>query len=63
MTWTVPKPVSGIDLKVQILTDVIAWELFGDPEAESIELSDEDMALCRRTADSCVMALEGLKDD
>ncbi len=64
----VAKPLSGLDLKQDLVTQIILWSIFAedDPNAKEIGFVDVHPAhfeVAKRTADNVLAALSEFKED
>lgn len=64
----VAKPLSGLDLKQELVTQVILWSIFAedDPGAKERGFVDVDPAhfeIAQRTADNVLSALSEFSED
>jgi len=64
----VAKPLSGLDLKQELVTQIILWSVFGeeDPEAKEngfVDVEPIHLEIARRTADNILLALSEFSED
>lgn len=64
----VARPLGGIDLKHELVTQTILWTIFaeGDPGAKEngfVDVAPEHLELAKRTADNVLAALSEFKED
>jgi hypothetical protein len=64
----VPKPLGGLDLKREIVTQVILWSLFAkdDPVAKErgfVDVDQEQLEIAQGMADDILSALSEFSED
>ena len=61
--YRIPKPVSGYDLKLELVVTTMAWELFGGSRGDCLELNASQYELVVKVAENVLAILDEFKNE